>query len=454
MKLLVLHRRSALGALLLLLSAVVLALPVAASAKDMHEGVKIGAAGWSQVSVVGNSSDTAGGADHNGKSALTWGAQVSLKSRVSDRLSIATGVGLAAGHSMFSMPGDPTGYAPLGVGAYVSEANFTYNFGSRLFLRGGMFSYIYNPDIKNLGLYLLRGPVYPGFVVSGFETKHVLPVANMWGLQLHHEMGDFRQDFIVSSETEFYPYFDISPAYIAGYRPHPSLDVGAGVNFYHYIPVDGKLTTDKSYNYVQGDTAGNPVDTINISFRGIKLMARASFDPKVFIGAGAGPLTFGSEDLKIYGEVALIGLDNTDAHKDMYGELRQRMPVMFGVNLPVFRALDHLSFEMEWYGAPFHDDMEPYLTGYNKPSLFPVGWYGTPTKNNNTDQNVTRDNWKWSLHGARMIQNHVRLSFQVANDHWRPGIYRGDGDTKLPKRQAIMITPEDWYFTTKLAYFF
>jgi hypothetical protein len=448
MKLLVLHRRSALRVSALLLSAAAFALPAAPHAQ---EGIKIGAAGWSQISVVGNSSDTAGGADHNGKSALSYGAQISLGSRVSDKLSIATGVGLAAGHSMFSMPGDPTGYAPLGIGAYVSEANFTYNFGSQsLFLRGGMFSYIYNPDVKNLGLYLLRGPVYPGFVVSGFETKHVLPVANMIGLQLHHEIGNFRQDFILSSETEFYPYFDLSPAYVAGYRPHPSLDLGAGVNFYHYIPVDGKLTTDKSYNYVQGDSAGNPVDTINISFRGIKLMARASFDPKAFFDARA----LGPEDLKLYGEVALIGLDNSDAHKDMYGELRQRMPVMFGVNLPVFRALDHLSFEMEWYGAPFHDDMEPYLTGYNKPTPFPVGWYGTPTRNNNADQNVTRDNWKWSLHGARMIQDHVRLSFQVASDHWRPGIYRGDGDTKLAKRQSIMVTPEDWYFTTKLAYFF
>ena len=451
MKLPAIHRPAPLRILAVLLSGIVFA-PCAAA----QEGMKLGAAGWSQISVVGHSSDTIGGADHNGKSALSWGAQISLTNRLSERLAIAAGVGLAAGHSLYTMPGDPTGYAPLGTGAYVSEANFTYNFaGSSLFLRGGMFPYVYNPDVKNLGLYLLRGPVYPGFVVSGFETKHVLPVANMVGLQLHHEVGNFRQDFILSSEMDYYPYFDLSPAYVAGYRVHPSLDLGAGVNFYHYIPVDGKLTTDKSYNYVQGDTAGNPVDTINISFRGIKLMARASFDPKVFFG----PLPLGPEDLKIYGEIALIGLDDTKAHSDMYGELHQRMPVMFGVNAPIFpiygrRVLDHLSFEMEWYGAPFHDDMEPYLTGYNKPSPFPVGWFGTPSKNNNDDKNVTRDNWKWSLHGAKMVQNQVRLSFQVANDHWRPGIYRGDGDTKLAKRQAIMVAPKDWYTSVKLAYFF
>jgi hypothetical protein len=413
-----------------------------------QEGVKIGAAGWSQVLTVGNSSDTAAGADHNGKNALSWGAQISVSNQVSERLHIAAGVGLAAGHSIRSMPGEQTGYAPLGTGAYVSEANFTYG-SDALFLRGGMFSYIYNPDVKNLGLYLLRGPVYPGYVVSGFETKHVMPVASVWGFQLHHEIGDFRQDFLITSETEFYPYFDLSPAYVAGYRVHPSLDVGAGVNFYHYIPVDGKLTKD-AYTYVKGDTAGNPTDTVKISFSGIKLMARATFDPKVFFAADR----LGAEDLKIYGEVALLGLDNTVAHRDMYGDYVHRMPVMVGVNLPAFRVLDHLSLEVEWYGASFHDDMEPYLTGYNSPSLFPVGWYGTPTKNNNTDKNVTRDNWKWSLHGAKIIQKHVRVSFQVANDHWRPGIYRGDGDTKLAKRQSIMVTPEDWYTSFKLAYFF
>jgi hypothetical protein len=419
------------------------------------EGPRIGAAGWSQVAVVGHSSDTAGNASHNGKSQLSWGAQLTLSNSVSDQLSIVAGVGIAAGHSLRSMPGEPTEYAPIGVGGYVSEASFTYNFAttgeSGLFLRGGLFSYIYNPDVKNLGLYLLRGPVYPGFVVSGFETKHVLPVANMLGLQLNHRIGDFSQDFILSSETEFYPYFDLSPAYVASYRVHPALEVGAGVNFHHYIPVDGELTTDKSYKFYAGDTAGNVTDTIQLSFKGVKLMARASFDPKVFMGGNG---MFGSEDLKLYGEIALLGLDNTEAHKAMYGDYGRRMPVMGGFNIPAFGYLDHLSIEAQWYGAPFQDDMEPYLTGYNKPTLMPVGWYGVPTKNNNAVQNVTRDNWKWSLHGAKVIQNHVRVSFQVANDHWRPGIYRGDGDTNLPKRQAIMVTPKDWYSSFKLAYFF
>lgn len=430
----------------------------AASARSEGD-IRLGAAGWSQVSVVGHSSDTIGydgfsRYSHNGKTQLGWGGQLSLESRVTDQLRIAAGVGIVAGHALRSYLDETTGYAPLWVGGYVSEASFAYRISgdatSGWMLRGGLFPYVYNPDVKNLGLYLLRGPVYPGFVISGFETKHVLPVANLAGLQLRHVAGNLTQDFILQSEMDYYPYFDLSPAYVATWRAHPAVELGAGVNFYHFIPVDGKLTNDKNYDYVKGDSLGNPVDTIPVSFKGIKLMARASFDPKHFFPATA----LGEEDLKLYGEVALIGLDHSDAHKDMYGELHHRMPVMVGFNLPVFGAFDHLSLEVQWYAAPFHDDMEPYLTGTNPPSPRPVGWGGTPTSNNNADKNVTRDNWKWSLHGARTIHDRVRVSAQVANDHWRPGIYIGDGDTNLPKRQAVLVSPKDWYFTGKIAWFF
>ena len=84
-----------------------------------------------------------------------------------------------------------------------------------------------------------------------------------------------------------------------------------------------------------------------------------------------------------------------------------RMPVMVGFNIPVFGKLDHLSIEGQWYGAPFHDDLEPYRTGEGtSPTVVPVGWQNS--ENGNADKNVTRDNWKWSLHGAKTISGRVR----------------------------------------------
>ncbi len=73
------------------------------------------------------------------------------------------------------------------VSPYLVRADFTYAWwnteDSKLKLTGGYFPYTYNPEVKNLGLYLLRGPVYPGVLISGFETKHIAPVANMLGLR-------------------------------------------------------------------------------------------------------------------------------------------------------------------------------------------------------------------------------------------------------------------------------
>jgi hypothetical protein len=396
-----------------------------------------------------------GGLD--GKSVLSPGAQLSLDAVPSERLRISAGVGVVGGNTLPAGPGVKGGYAVSNVDAYVSAANFVYQLrntdNSKISLSGGLFPYSYNPDAKNLGLYLLRGPVYPGILISGFETKHVLPVANMLGLQLHHEIGGFKQDFLISSEMEFYPFFDLSPAYVASYQVHPTLRIAAGVNFYHLISVDDKLTAGHSdqgrWKYV--DSTG---DTTNLSFNGTKLMASASFDPKPLFGLGE----FGPEDLKLYAEVAIIGLDNDAAHKAIYGDYMDRMPVMVGFNLPVFKYLEHLSIEVEWYGADFADNLNGYKVAgsTDAPTPYPTNWATTPDKTNfgTTAPASQRDNRKWSLHGSKKIQEHVLISFQVANDHFRPGIFDGYADSSPPHRDAVMVAPKDWYSSLKLAYFF
>jgi hypothetical protein len=58
------------------------------------------------------------------------------------------------------------------------------------------------------------------------------------------------------------------------------------------------------------------------------------------------------------------------------------------------------------------------------------------------------------LHGSKKIQEHVLISFQVANDHFRPGIFDGYADSSPPHRDAVMVAPKDWYSSLKLAYFF
>jgi hypothetical protein len=159
------------------------------------------------------------------------------------------------------------------------------------------------------------------------------------------------------------------------------------VNFYRFLSIESKLTSPdylsvtgrdqspsgphpyrRSNIYVDySDTAGGAApDTTFISFAGVKLMAHATVDPKPLFGS---PEILGPEDLKVYGEVALLGLENDKAHKDLYGDYRHRMPVMAGFNIPAFRLLDVLSLEVEWYGAKFRDDVRRLRNGGNEPCV-------------------------------------------------------------------------------------
>lgn len=423
-----------------------------------------GAAGWMGYGSIVSSSDTVDGNDYSGKPMISSGAQILLQSQLNENLGIQVGVGAGGGHQLVGSVKTKGGYSPFGVGPYVAQGNFTYNFwkeeGARLFARGGLFAYDYAQDNQNLGLYLLRGPVYPGFLLSGFETKHVLPVANTLGLQVHHETGGFQQDLLIQVETEFYPYYDISPAYVASYRAGSAFRIGGGINLYHLIPVDPVLTTDTT-SMRRVDNSGPVPDTVQLSAKGIKLMVNAGLDFKALFG-GEGAL--GPEDLKLYGEVALLGLgglmrddfhffgdpikyrkNNKKVYEDLYGPLSQRMPVMVGFNLPTFKLLDRLSLEIEHYGAPFSDNLALFNHWKaTRPSPIPL----------DPDSSITRDNLKWSLYGSKVFQSHIKVSLQVASDHFRPGTFTGYGDNNPPGSEAILFRPSEWYWMSKVAYFF
>jgi hypothetical protein len=173
-------------------------------------------------------------------------------------------------------------------------------------------------------------------------------------------------------------------------------------------------------------------------------MATGGLDFKALFGAGGGEGMLGAEDLKLYFEAALIGLDNGPIYKTLYGEYANRMPIMVGFNLPAFKLLDRLSVEVQQYKAKFVDDFSQY-NHYSNPSPIPFG---------RLDTAYTADDLKWSLYGSKVIRNHVKISVQAASDHFRPGIFKGYGDNRTPAQTAILTRPSEWYWNAKVAYFF
>lgn len=218
----------------------------------------------------------------------------------------------------------------------------------------GVFHYKYNPDVKNLGEYLFRSMAYPNFVETPFDGAG----ASILGLKLSSLLlgGNLRQDLILSNEWQLYPLNDFSLAYVAGVKLGPFLDIGAGGQAFHLFSVREDFTTpDKNrlsndvpgawyYKTVQDSIAG--VRTY-YSFRGIKLMGRINAYPLAGSSEIKLPVLgtlFGGQDLKVYAEANVLGLQNfpvyyagsgTDPKQfEFYNKLSERIPVTFGFNAP------------------------------------------------------------------------------------------------------------------------
>ncbi len=394
----------------------------------------------------------------------TVGAQFTAVADLSDNLEGAFGFGAyKATHSLGNFQGNSKAkYDAISLFQnFITEARLTGYTGERsrpsLSFTIGSFNYTYNRDAKNLGSYLLRGPVYPGLLMGGFQDFSTDSTkANVIGLQLHQGAGNFSQDLIFKNEKELPPTFDWSLAYVAQYKMLDAIEIGGGVNFYRLIPYNSKLETpghlgpgnDVGHSYeVIDSTAG---DTVFFSHQGIKLMGKFGIEFNKFLGIQG----LGSKDLKLYGEAAVLGVQN---YGSVYKQISRRIPVMVGINLPVWGLVDFLSIEGEYYGSRYRNDLANIgtlngvadwtiqLPTRPTPSPMPVaGGYA----------DSTRDNIKWSLNVEKTVAGHVKFIGQIADDHYRPrpiatGLINSTGGTA-----EAMTTPKDWYFMFRVGYFF
>jgi hypothetical protein len=175
-------------------------------------------------------------------------------------------------------------------------------------------------------------------------------------------------------------------------------------------------------------------------------MGRFSLDPQSLFPNNL----FGHEDFKIYSEAAILGLINYPLGEDgktRYDDIKKRIPVMGGFNIPAFKYLDILSLQAEWFGSDYINDLNPIMFD-NQPIPFSSN-RGTKTPYN-TKENHNGDDWKWSLYGKKTIAEHFNIVFQFARDHMR--WYRED--YTLQDGQEALRSNKDWYYTIKLGYVF
>ena len=297
----------------------------------------------------------------------------------------------------------------------------------------GSFPFKYNGDSRDLGEYLFRSSCYPPNLITAFDFSE----AWLMGLRVHNTLFNrITQDLLLTTETSYPPVHDYSLSYISSGKIWSALELGAGVNFSHLFSVNMAKTTPNSADsrYIDSSMSTTNPDTMYYTNRGIKLMGRIGFDPKAFFPSDI----FGKEDLRLYSEVAALGLKNYPGY---YNDLSQRIPVMVGFNVPFFKVLDVCAVEVEYYSNPYANSYARQLPSNTLAQIpLPIP-NGGPTHND--------DNLKWAIYAKKTFFRNCSLIFQAADDHMRT-------------REAVLIAADmeealhrgDWYYMCKVKFTF
>jgi hypothetical protein len=390
-----------------------------------------------------------------------------LDALYSKKLRIKIGI---EGRMWFSLPDQSKGTSGQAYALYdktfsysIYEACGTYLFNNvfnnfSLSITAGLFRYKYNPDVRNLGEYLFRSLAYPAVLINYFDQTDT----RLAGVKISADMplaDDFLKlhgDLMFTFETELYPFFDATPSFIGNCGIGNILDVGLGVSLYHLFPMNDSVTrpqiSPRSMYLLKNGNANY------YTYAGTKLMARISFDPKgilrQYIGADRMASLFGNEDLKIYSEAAVLGLEKYPANYTVAGDdnrwgydtLSHKIPVVMGFNVPGFKVLDLVSLEVEWYGCTYPMNLyDAVRKGNYNAYPIPSNFYGMPASW------YTSDNWKWSVYARKMLaNNHCSIILQIARDHMRfqhlldePKVY-----------EEALVRPNNWWLTTKVTWLF
>lgn len=399
---------------------------------------------------------------------------VTLAQQLDERNFISVGVGGIFWKSFEKAESDPEGKV-IHFGPGISNAYLKYKISDKLNLTTGYFPYKYNPSARNLGEYLFRTEAYPAIIYTGGWSWMNSASYNAVGLKLSYEGETFQHDLGLFGEYFNAPIYDMTPMYVATWKPAAGFTWGAGIALHRFLSPEIKmrreLTKERLYYenfYVPGNTdttggkavrparrvsmlkedvealSGNEfqsadslyklaqnADTVSKSIKfdnkAVKVMTHATLDFNGLFGLDAqrvGPF-------ELYGELAVLGFKNYGL---FYTKVTQRMPYMLGVSIPTFGLLDHLSIEYEVFKNP---NIESLGSTFDVLDLAPDINYRY--------KEFPKDDTKWSVHASRNLTSFLSLFVQVANDHMRL-------KDKYARPEFIPITnaPKDWYWLTRI----
>ncbi|MBN1757280.1 MAG: hypothetical protein JW863_03125 [Chitinispirillaceae bacterium] len=437
-------------------------------------GLKINGWGWIAFGRVGSGIDLPG-TEYDLDFSKMWLSDVNAGLRIEkefeENFKACVHLGISTAYKLTD-PGMPSQEFQLRRFApYIIEASLRrgFSFGERhsLKLAIGYLPVRYNPQAANLGEYLFRSTPYPSVFESGFELADKEKVT---GLHAGYSMKLLDKSLLnideyLFSNMKIFPNFDISEALLASFNFQQYIEIGGGVCAHGMISVDKRKTTPgfdpqrisyypEQYILIEGN------DTTFYTFRGTKLMGRFTLNPQGFFKSSL----FGPEDLKIYGEVALLGVKN---YKGWFENRRERVPRMIGFNFPAFKVLDVLSLQLQYFPNPYYNTWDNVWKN-GTPIPYTGVRYSRPYEEWKADTSLLIDNddWKWSIYMSRKIGKRLRLSLLFANDDTKKTSYMPPPpaqsryidmmgqtwmeDEKGNERFGIV---KDWYWMAKMMFY-
>ena len=196
--------------------------------------------------------------------------------------------------------------------------------------------------------------------------------------------------------------------------------------------------------------------------RGFKTMARFSINFGTLFGMDK---SMGADAFKLYGEWALLGVKDQPFYYDKKSE---RMPVMFGLNIPTFGILDMLSVEMEYLKSRFRnnltvvfqkkwslpltfEDEDPTIYNLDDPRFNPPAGYDDadyPALDKAArKKEMEEDDWKWSIYVRKQIIEGLTIYGQAARDHLRQITW--EGGPKFAGHSSTQFSGE-WYYIVRM----
>jgi hypothetical protein len=412
-------------------------------------------------------------------------------------------------------------------GPGVGQAQGLYKFGNpknpAAELQFGLFGHKYNSDSKNLGEYLYRCGTYPGYIWTGgwSYVNSAAYLAQGLRFTLPTFGGKVTHDITLYMERDYAPAHDLSPGYVLTIKPSAFIEFGAGMVWANGIsfkpdsilsPIDRRNAYDEGgiplspndvkrpgYAYYgPGDSRNNPLvveDSVDVG-GGVMamnpLIGTKDTSGNTYVSAGPvgkwyvtsqGSLVDRSNgtpvnELDYYTfqglKGMLLGIKN---HPFYYEKKSERMPIMFGINIPTFGILDALTFEMEYLNSPFENTID---NAYDQRLPLPGGeprigvWKSEVLDGKESDcagnssctetradfeaaydaetrdlqDKAKEDNWKWSIYAHRKIMEGISITAQAASDHLR------HLDIVYAKPSGVPATtrPSEWYFVFRLEF--